>query len=151
MIDSPHKSRLVGALAVVAAVAATVAPAAQSGSKPDAVDRHLRNNTPVYLDAVDRAVANATYASPDAVDRYLANNPGTQAVDLRSPDTRAAASGRVAAGSRAVAASASTAFDWGDAGIGAGASFGLMLLLLGMRQIVQRRSTPVTGLSSLSS
>ena len=86
-----------------------------------------------------------------AVDRYLANNPGTQAVDLRSPDTRDAAYGRVAAGSPAVAASASTGFDWGDAGIGAGASFGLMLLLLGMRQIVQRRSTPVTGLSSPSS
>jgi hypothetical protein len=55
--------------------------------------------------------------------------------DLRSPDTRDAARGViVGAGVTAPVsrvAPAATGFDWGDAALGAAASFGAMLLLAG--------------------
>ena len=61
--------------------------------------------------------------------------PAHPTQDLRSPDTRDAARGViVGAGVTAparVAAPATAGFDWGDAGLGAAASFGAMLLLAG--------------------
>jgi len=77
-------------LALIAAIAATAAPVAQAdqglpgaagkSDAPDAIDRYMRNQPPELLDQCDLFC------------RYLRNRPhGTDALDRRSPDTRAAA------------------------------------------------------------
>lgn len=71
-------------------------------------------------------------------------------VDLRSPDARDA--GRPAqtpspaSGAAASSATAGSSFDWGDAGIGAGSTLGLLLILLSVTfGVVHRRRSKVRG------
>jgi hypothetical protein len=82
--------------------------------------------------------------SPDARDapRRVQSSP-----DLRSPDSQDAAQGRGAASAPQIVVmkvsrphvSDSGGFDWADAGIGAGAAFGLMLLGVGATLVVAHR------------
>jgi hypothetical protein len=96
--------------------------------------------------------------SPDA--RDAARQPSTVQVrqqDLRSPDTRDHAGGRGTFNAPQVtvvrlprpAPAADDGIAWGDAGIGAGALFGLLALALGgtaalvhRRHLVQRQTAP---------
>ena len=90
------------------------------------------------------AMAGQDLRSPDARDAATSAAPS---VDLRSPDARDAAEGRSAADAPSVMvvripqpSHAGGGMDWGDAGIGAGAVVGLMLLALGSGlAIVHRR------------
>jgi hypothetical protein len=67
--------------------------------------------------------------------------------DLRSPDARDAAQGRGTSSAPEILVvkisrpevSGSAGFDWGDAGIGAGAAFGLMLLGVGGTLMIAHR------------
>jgi hypothetical protein len=89
--------------------------------------------------------------SPDARDaaqaQPVAGTPGT--IDRRSPDAQDAADGRGTWNAPKVTvvkvsgpAPASTGLDWGDAGIGAGAVVGLMLIALGgVLAVIHRRQT----------
>lgn len=82
--------------------------------------------------------------SPDARDapRRVPSSP-----DLRSPDSQDAAQGRGTASAPQIVVmkvsrphvSDSGGFDWADAGIGAGAAFGLMLLGVGATLLVAHR------------
>ena len=82
--------------------------------------------------------------SPDARDgaTRVQSSP-----DLRSPDVRDAARGRGAASAPQIVVmkvsrpqvSGSGGFDWADAGIGAGAVFGLLLLGVGATLVVAHR------------
>jgi hypothetical protein len=76
-------------LALIAAIAAVATPVARAdqgfpvvtgkNEAPDAIDRYMRNHPSALLDQCDLFC------------RYLRNHPqGTEAVDRRSPDTRAA-------------------------------------------------------------
>ena len=95
------------------------------------------------------AMASQNLVSPDAREGMRTSSlAGTaQKVDSRTPDSRDAASGRgpwtaprVTVVKVSPPAPSSTGLDWGDAGIGAGAVVGLMLLALGSGlAIVHRR------------
>jgi hypothetical protein len=95
------------------------------------------------------AMANQNLVSPDARDgMHAASVAGTsQRIDGRTPDARDAADGRGTWKAPTVtvvkvpqSTPSSTGLDWGDAGIGAGAVVGLMLLALGSGlAIVHRR------------
>jgi hypothetical protein len=113
------------ALAVAAAMLVAGAPAAQAGQdlrSPDARDAAGRPPVRVY-----------SFYGSDA----------THVQDLRSPDARDAANPRALppASLRPVRVvdTAPTGFDWTDAAIGAGTSFGLMLLVAGGVTVVGRR------------
>ncbi len=86
--------------------------------------------------------------SPDAQDAALPAQTVT-AIDLRSPDARDAAlpvgQARPApvGSSQAVKAADSGGFDWGDAGIGAGGIFALMLIGIGGAFAVSHRHARV--------
>lgn len=94
--------------------------------------------------------------SPDARDAALASEQGSSpsslpAQDLRSPDARDAAAGRGSFNSPEVtvvklaqpSASPDGGLDWGDAGIGAAALLGLLLLALGgTLAVMHRRQSP---------
>jgi hypothetical protein len=85
--------------------------------------------------------------SPDTSEAATHMQPSP---DLRSPDARDAAQGRGAASAPEVVlvkvtrpqVSRSGGFDWEDAGIGAGAVFGLVLLGMGAMLVVARRGRP---------
>jgi hypothetical protein len=95
------------------------------------------------------AIASQDLVSPDARDAMhtssLAGTP--QTTDRRTPDARDTADGRgtwtaptVTVVKVAQPTPSNTGLDWGDAGIGAGAVVGLMLLALGSGlAIVHRR------------
>src|SRR5689334_4663275 len=68
---------------------------------------------------------------------YLAAPQRTQGYRLIT-DTLAPGGGAVLAGS----ATASSGFDWSDAGIGAAATLGLLLMLAGCRAVFRRRRQP---------
>jgi hypothetical protein len=82
--------------------------------------------------------------SPDARD---APTRVRSSPDLRSPDSQDAAQGRGTASAPQIVVikvsrrqvSSSGGFDWADAGIGAGAAFGLMLLGVGATLVVAHR------------
>jgi hypothetical protein len=82
--------------------------------------------------------------SPDARDAAARAQSGA---DLRSPDARDAAQGRGAWSAPQIVVvkvsrprvSGSAGFDWADAGIGAGAAFGLVLLGVGGTLVVTHR------------
>jgi hypothetical protein len=82
--------------------------------------------------------------SPDARDAAARVQSGQ---DLRSPDARDAAQGRGTSSAPQIVVvkisrplvSGSGGFDWGDAGIGAGAVFGLVLLGVGGTLVVGHR------------
>ncbi len=72
--------------------------------------------------------------SPHVQDSARAVASGRIAIDLRSPDARDAASGTRAAAQQPVQGTRAgdrSTFDWGDAGIGAGAIVSLVLVALG--------------------
>ncbi len=162
MITSSHKIRFVKAIGLVVALTAILAPSAQAGVKSDAVDRYVANNPSVdvrspdrkhparqwaHADAVERALVNSARLNPDAIERYLVNTDSTSQPVFRSgPDTRDAIAGRFPTTSPVLVSSPSgSGFDWGDAGLGAGMALGLMLLLLGTRQFVHRKSETAAG------
>jgi hypothetical protein len=116
------------ALALAAAAFAIAAPAAQA-------DQDLRS--PDARDAAGHPLYYTSYAS-DA----------THTQDLRSPDTRDAANHVVVPPVTAprvvrVSVPSATGFDWADAAIGAGTSFGLMLLIAGGVTVLSRRRIAV--------
>jgi hypothetical protein len=73
--------------------------------------------------------------SPDARDVARQVSPGQ---DLRSPDARDVAQPRTVVPVRVVTV-ASDGFDWSDAAIGAGVSFGLAFLLGGSASMISRQ------------
>ena len=87
------------------------------------------------LAAAAPAAAEAPYQDLRSADARYAAQLAQPTQDLRSPDTRDAARGViVGAGVTAPArevASATAGFDWGDAALGAAASFGALLVLGG--------------------
>ena len=109
-------------------------------------------------DVVEPAISPAVTGSPDARDAargsYVSRGPS---VDLRSPDTRDAATGRGALiGVRSPvvqivpAASGAHGFDWGDAGIGAGGAIAFILLLTGGALLLVHRRHEHAGPSAPS-
>lgn len=159
MFASSHSTRLPKAVALLAVVVATMTPTAQSAEIPDAVDRWLNNHS-ATTDTNGAAIV------PDFVDRYVASHGGAGAGDLGSPDTRDIAAGYVPAHVQqdefnpgvtdfparpadpalapprilqVVRIPAADGFDWADAGVGAGITAALMLLLLSTRQLAVHR------------
>lgn len=114
--------RLTRGIAIaLAATAATVAPAAaQDLRSPDAADPSRAT-----------AVVGVDLRSPDAADPSRA--PAVAGLDLRSPDAVDPYSGvpvQVVEGVPVVSVrEVDPGFDWGDAGLGAGALFTLLLLV----------------------
>jgi hypothetical protein len=100
--------------------------------------------------AAPTAGASQDLRSPDAIDAGSALQqvqPQQPAQDLRSPDAADAAQGSAASTPPRVTvvkvsepAPSSSSFDWGDAGIGAGAALGLLLIgLAGVLVAIHRR------------
>jgi hypothetical protein len=122
----------------VAAVAAPTAVAYE-----DYAPQHPRTTQDlVSPDARDRTRAASTADAPNAIDR-------------RSPDAKDTADGRgtwnapnvtVVRVPEAQSVPSSTGLHWGDAGIGAGAMLGLILLALGsILAVVHRRQSAAAG------
>jgi hypothetical protein len=123
MISMHHTiTRLVRGIAVVALVAALAAPAA------------LAKHDPWYRNAVSSSAvgSNAKFIT----DTLAAGGGSSQAQGYRFVTDTLAPGGGVVAVSPGV-----QGFDWTDAGIGAGGTVGLVLILLGgTRLMSQRRS-----------
>jgi hypothetical protein len=125
-----HTRTIAIALAVTAAI---VAPAAgQDLRSPDAADQ-----------SAQPAVASIDLRSPDAADPFRG-----APVDLRSPDAADPYSGvPVEVVQRAPVVSvraADPAFDWRDAGVGAGALFILVLVVIGGSIFTKRHRTALS-------
>jgi hypothetical protein len=106
--------------------------------------RHHIHTIAVALAATAAVAAPAAaqdLRSPDAAD--LSGRPLVATVDLRSPDAADPYSGipvRVVEHVPAVSVrEVDSAFDWGDAGVGAGALFTLALLAMGGSVVVKHR------------
>lgn len=120
---------------------------------PSRLTRTAAATTVALAVAVPAAQAGQDLRSPDTRDAaehtrpfYYSfyGNDATHVQDLRSPDTRDAAEQYVpptVTSHRVVRISvpASTGFHWADAAIGAGTSFGLMLLAAGGLTVMTRR------------
>jgi hypothetical protein len=104
----------------------------------------------VDLRSPDRKSPAREWVSSDAGERAVVDAKQAQrtVIDFRSADTRDAVDGRYPTASILVA-SGSNGFEWGDAGIGAGITLGLMLLLLMLRQFTHRK-TPLPPASRVS-
>ena len=112
----------------------------------------------IYRTTIAIALAGALVAPAASVadDHWTWTQQGVRSAeprqDLRSPDTRDAALGRGTQSAPEVtvirlpqpAPVVERGIDWGDAGIGAGALFGVMLVSLGgaMAIVHRRRTTP---------
>jgi hypothetical protein len=115
-------------------IAAVAAPTAMVGQAAAEVGQPRADQNLVTPDARDAAQASSLAGT-------------TQTIDRRTPDAQDAADGRGTWNAPAVTVvkvpeptPLSTGLDWGDAGIGAGAVVGLMLLALGSGlAIVHRR------------
>jgi hypothetical protein len=120
------------AIALVATAAIAAPAAAQDLRSPDAADPSARP-----------AVANIDLRSPDAVD--LSAKPAIANVDLRSPDAADPYSGipvQVVEHAPVVSVrEVASGFDWGDAGVGAGALLTLVLLIMGGSVFLKRHRT----------
>jgi hypothetical protein len=135
-------SRIATLSLTIAAVAAPTAMAREDILPPDATAAGS-------VTASQQPRAKQDLVSPDARDAARTSSlAGTaDTVDRRTPDARDAAEGRgtfsapeVTVVKVAQPAPASSGLDWGDAGIGAGAVVGLMLIALGsVLAIVHRR------------
>jgi hypothetical protein len=128
---SSNKPRIGTAVALVLAACAVAVPSA-SGDMRDAVDVLVTPSTPAQTDL----------RSPDVRDLAVAVPATRSRADLRSPDTRDAADGRIVSAAppvRIVRISDPGAFDWGDAGVGAGAMFALILVGFGGLLLVTHR------------
>lgn len=120
---------------------------ARSAEKiPDVLERYLRNNPRPYP-AGDRAgirgVGEQTIAvdTSDVVSRYLRSNPAPDRTAVRGAGTAGPAIDAPVASPRA--------FDWRDAGIGAGSALGLMLIAFGGVWVaLHRKPSRTTMLSS---
>jgi hypothetical protein len=121
---------------------------------PTAMAREDYAPVPAHAVAASEAASgqragNQNLVTPDARDAVHTSSLAgtTQTTDGRSPDAQDAADGRGTWNAPAVtvvkvpqSTPSSTGLDWGDAGIGAGAVVGLMLLALGSAlAIVHRR------------
>jgi hypothetical protein len=129
-----HRLTRIATLALaIGALSAPTAIAQQDLRSPDAIDAATTVQTPQDLRSPDAIDAATTVQTPQ---------------DLRSPDTRDAADGRGAYNTpevvvvKAPATAPAGGFDWADAGIGAGALFGLILLGLGGALLVVHRRQP---------
>jgi hypothetical protein len=95
------------------------------------------------LAAVPAATAAQDLRSPDTRDAAQASTRVRPAQDLRSPDTRDVATGggvtqRPIPAPRIVQVTPG-GFDWGDAGVGAGGTLGLVLIVTGTGATLIRR------------
>jgi hypothetical protein len=121
-----HRSTITAGLATAALALTGALPpfaAAQDLRSPDARDVAAQVAPPTDL------------RSPDARDVAAQVAPPT---DLRSPDARDVTRPRTVAPVRIVTV-AGDGFDWSDAAIGAGISFGVAFLLGGSASMVSRR------------
>jgi hypothetical protein len=140
-MDMLHLQRI-----TVGAVALALAVPAAAGARED--------NGPITRDPpVSAAPVRTDLRSPDAVE--AATNPRqAPGVDLRSPDvqdatTRAPAVAAVPAGvTPAAAASTSSGFEWGDAGIGAAGMLGIVLLAAGLGMLAVRHRHADGGIAA---
>jgi hypothetical protein len=141
----------------IATVAAPTAMASQDLRSPDAQDARA----PVTQS--QHAQPNQDLRSPDARDAVPTSSLArtVEQIDLRSPDARDAADGRgtfsapdvtVVKVAQPAQALGTGGLDWGDAGIGAGAMLGLILIAVGgilgvihRRQVAQRRHQMATA------
>jgi hypothetical protein len=127
---SSNKPRLGTALALVLAACAVAVPSASADMR-DAVDVLVTPSTPARTDL----------RSPDVRDLAVAVPATSSRADLRSPDARDAADGRIvsAAPPVRIVRISDGAFDWVDAGVGAGAMFALILVGFGGLLLVTHR------------
>jgi len=131
-------------IAAVSAAAMALAPAALAAGEP-------KNEWPFTQTVADRAAVQlgqpAAPAVPDAFERYAATHPYGAGLDQslagetknEAPFTRPVVE---------VAAREHGGFDWGDAGIGAAVTIGLVLALLGgvvLRAPGVRRPRPTSA------
>ena len=128
-------SRGVAAAALIAAFVAPTATAARvAGTTPRPLD--LRSpDTRDAAAAAEHSARSVDFRSPDTLEAATAPRQADRSSvvgDLRSPDTRDAAAGRSAANATlTIEVVRSSGFDWADAGIGAAAGAGFLLLLAG--------------------
>jgi hypothetical protein len=130
-------------------IAAVAAPTASAGPHGTPLWRHAMGvaTTATASQHSREAQDSASFDARDAATRTPTVADAAGDIDRRSPDARDVADGRGAWNSPPVTivrvpqpASSSSGLDWGDAGIGAGAVVGLMLLALGSAlAIVHRR------------
>jgi hypothetical protein len=117
-----------------------------AGEPPDAIERYLRNN-PRQDRPGDRAgtrgIGEQTVAvdTSDVVSRYLRSNP--------APDRTAIGGAGTTGPAIDVPVASPGAFNWRDAGIGAGSALGLMLIAVGgVGVALHRKPSRTTMLSS---
>jgi hypothetical protein len=148
MISTHHTlKRLSGGIAVAAVLAALVAPAALArqddpwfynavASKNLVQAASAGRHDPWFYNAVAHSVAgsNATFTT----DTLAPGGGSAQAQGYRFvTDTLAPGGGIVAVSPSA------RGFDWSDAGIGAGGTIGLMVILLGGTRLMSQRRSPL--------
>jgi hypothetical protein len=124
-------------IAATVAVLALAAPASAAALPSEVVD----HRSP---DAVDAAIqaeqANRNYQHLQSLDE---RRQQAGYVDHRSPDASDSGFARSPA---PLTIEESAGFDWGDAGIGAGALFGLLLIVLSLSfSVVHRRNRAATA------
>lgn len=133
--------RITKYLAAAGTVAAFAAPTALAGTdlrSPDTRDAAF---------AAQAGAARVDLRSPDTRDAGAAiktTSPKSLARDLRSPDARDWAAGDLPGRSPdtiAITVVRPGGFDWADAGIGAGAALGLVMLLGGASVLVRHART----------
>ena len=136
MISKHHTiTRLVRGIAVAALVAALAAPAALAKQDPwyrNAVSSSAGQHDPWYYNVVAHSVAgsNATFTT----DTLAPGGGSVQAHGYRFLTDTLAPGGGVVAVSPGV-----QGFDWTDAGIGAGGTVGLIVILLGGTRLMSQR------------
>lgn len=138
MVRNTH--RLHKQLAAAISVVALAVPATSAAT----VDLRNPDSKAAAIEAQHEQQGYVDLRSPDSKDAAINSQPETGYVDLRSPDAKDV--GRVAQTVPPPEIVQAPAFDWGDAGIGAGSVLGLLLIALSvMFAVAHRRGRSVEG------
>jgi hypothetical protein len=130
-----HRRRLALALVLAAAVVPAGAPAASAKPTDQPAPRAIYAPVPQQQDLRSPRARDA------GLDSLRQEQAATQAAarDLRSPDTRDVAAARPVSGPGVNRVAEPSAFEWGDAGIGAGAALALAMIASGGVLLTTRR------------
>lgn len=126
-----HQPQRIARHAAAAVAVAALAASTALAQPPDVVERAV---------AAQQAVQGSPIVSPDAVDRAARARQALENHPIVSPDARDRAAGRLGPGSTdavEITVHRPGGFDWSDAGIGAAAGAGLILLLVGTSLLVR--------------
>lgn len=129
-----HRRHTSTAIALTIALAAAAPPAASARYAPDPPPATVQTQAPGAVNPYSREAANPAVRAIDAQATRVAG-------ELPARDAVASSATPSVPAPLIVKVSSPTGFVWGDAGIGAGAIFGLMLVLVGSTLYVTHRRT----------